>query len=285
MTCAGTGLRLLRAAFFTTACVALTAGGHVLASCAAVPPWTLVAAWAVTFAVVAPLAGRERALLGIIAGLAAGQLVLHSLFALAQRGVGGLPGTGAHAGHAHAGGSTVLPAGVPPGSADARLIELAAQLLCAEPGGISAAKARQIVGNAGLDPASHAESGAPIAAVAPHGSGSIIEAITPSLPMVLGHLLAALAAGWLLRRGDAALWRIVTLSAAPAREVAEATRVRTLRVACALVRALRAGLPGTAAGPAPRPASAFDDAPARPRVLALHHAVIRRGPPRYDLAA
>ncbi|MCZ0980428.1 hypothetical protein O1L60_19450 [Streptomyces diastatochromogenes] len=36
--------------------------------------------------------------------------------------------------------------------------------------------------------------------------------VLPGLPMLLGHLLAALATGWLLRRGDRALGRLVELS-------------------------------------------------------------------------
>ncbi|WEV26643.1 hypothetical protein OYE22_16640 [Streptomyces sp. 71268] len=278
---AGAGLRLLRAAFFTTVCVALTAGGHVLASCAAVPGWTLGVAWLVTFAVVAPLAGRQRSLPGIAAGLAAGQLVLHSLFALAQRGVAGLPAVG----HAHGDGARALPPGVAPDSADGRLIVLAARLVCDEPGRISVAKARRIVGDSGLDPDRHAQAGTAVAGAVRHGSGSVLDAVLPSLPMLLGHLLAALAAGWLLRRGDAALWRVVALSAAPAREVADAALVRTLRAAFALVGAVCAGLSRSAVGPRPWVARAGGETPARPRVLALNHAVIRRGPPRYDLAA
>ncbi|QKW51086.1 hypothetical protein [Streptomyces buecherae] len=280
---AGAGLRLLRAAFFTTVCVALTAGGHVLASCAAVPGWTLGVAWLVTFAVVAPLAGRQRSLPGIAAGLAAGQLVLHSLFALAQRGVAGLPAVG-HA-HTHGDGAQALPPGVASDSADGRLIVLAARLVCDEPGQISVDKARRIVDDSGLDPERHAQAGAAVAGAARHASGSVLDAVLPSLPMLLGHLLAALAAGWLLRRGDAALWRVVALSAAPAREVADAALVRTLRAAFALVGAVCAGLSRSAVGPRPWTARAAGETPARPQVLALHHAVIRRGPPRYDLAA
>ncbi|MFE6774738.1 hypothetical protein [Streptomyces sp. NPDC057702] len=280
---AGVGLRLVRAAFFTTVCVALTAGGHVLASCASVPAWTLGVAWLVTFAVVAPLAGRRRSLPGIAAGLAAGQLVLHSLFALAQRGVAGLPAVG-HA-HTHAEGAPSLPPGVLAGSADARLITLASRLVCDEPGGLSVPMARRIVNDSGLDPEQHAQAGAGAVVAARHGSGSVVEAVLPSLPMLLGHLLAALAAGWLLRRGDAALWRLVALSAAPAREVADVALVRTLRAAFALVGAVCAGLVGAGAEPRPGVARAQGGTPARPQVLALHHAVTRRGPPRYDLAA
>ncbi|MER0243717.1 hypothetical protein AAHZ94_17215 [Streptomyces sp. HSW2009] len=285
MTHAGAGLRWLRAGMFTSVCVALTAGGHVLASCAAVPGWTLGVAWLLVFAVVLPLAGRRRTLPGIAAGLAAGQLLLHGLFALAQRGVAGLPAVG---GHQHAPGTQALPAGVAADSPDGRLVLLAARLVCDEPGQISVATARRIVAGSGLDPKQHAGPGVdPGAAVAAagHGSGSVVDALLPSLPMLLGHLLAALAAGWLLRRGDAALWRIVALSAAPAREARDLATARTLRAAIALVGAVCAGLSRAAVGPRRGPVPATCEAPVRPGVLALHHAVIRRGPPRFDLAA
>ncbi|MER7162953.1 hypothetical protein ABT380_31245, partial [Streptomyces lydicus] len=81
---AAVDLRLLRAAVFTAVCVVLSAAGHMIASCAAVPLWTVGAAAAVVFAVAAPLAGRERSLPGIAAGLAVGQLALHALFAVGQ---------------------------------------------------------------------------------------------------------------------------------------------------------------------------------------------------------
>ncbi|MGH3312717.1 MAG: hypothetical protein ACRDP3_19410, partial [Streptomyces sp.] len=94
-------------------------------------------------------------------------------------------------------------------------------------------------------------------------------------PMLLGHLLAALVLGWLLHRGDAALWRLVRLSARAARTAL--THVRALSTAIACVRAMGAGL--------------LPYAPARigaegareenvPRSVLLHHSVHRRGPPR-----
>ncbi|MER7158128.1 hypothetical protein ABT380_06435, partial [Streptomyces lydicus] len=107
--------------------------------------------------------------------------------------------------------------------------------------------------------------------------------LLPSLPMLLGHLLAALAVGWLLRRGEAALWRLVRLSAPAAYEIAH-TLIGTVRGAAALVRALLMGL-GTAHGEAlGAPVSYGDDKPG-PKDPALHHSVVRRGPPSFALAA
>jgi hypothetical protein len=60
--------------------------------------------------------------------------------------------------------------------------------------------------------------------------------------------------------------------------------MRSLRAALALIRALRAGLPG-APEARPRPACATRPAPAMPRTLALQHSVIRRGPPTATASA
>jgi hypothetical protein len=102
--------------------------------------------------------------------------------------------------------------------------------------------------------------------------------LLPSLPMLIGHLLAAVGAGWMLRRGDLALGRIVRLSKVSAHEVAEGALMRSLRAALVLVRALKAGLPGT---PEPLPAASRAGFPAVPalRTATLQHFVIRRGPP------
>src|SRR6478609_3282794 len=78
----GAGLRTLRAAVFAAVCVVLAAAGHGIASCTTVPLWTLGAGFLAVFAVAASLAGRERALPGIVVLLALGQTVLHTLFGL-----------------------------------------------------------------------------------------------------------------------------------------------------------------------------------------------------------
>ncbi|APY87425.1 hypothetical protein DCW30_11425 [Streptomyces alfalfae] len=264
----GVDLRLLRAAMFAAVCVVLSAGGHVLASCIAVPLWTLGAGFAAVLAVALPLAGRARSLPGIAALLAVGQLGLHALFGLGQHGTAGVQ------------------------NGDASLVERAARLVCgAGAATITPAQAHRILTTAGLGPDGggaghsathqHGQSAASAADTAldsmPAGSMGA-EALLPSLPMLVAHLLAALAAGWLLRRGDLALLRLVRL-AHGAQGVAEGALVRSLRSALTLVRALRAGLPGAAetAGP-PVPRTALRS-PRKPRTVALKDAVIRRGPP------
>ncbi|MEU0043433.1 hypothetical protein [Streptomyces werraensis] len=240
---AGRGLRILRAAVFAAVCVVLAGAGHSLAACDAVPLWTLGAGFLAAAAVAVPLAGRTRPLPVITALLAGGQTALHTLFGLGQHGT-------------------------PTGTAsDAALVAQAARLLCG-PRALSPAEAQQVLADA---------------RIAPHGPGAHATdavaagpaSLLPSLPMLLGHVLAALVAGWLLRRGDLALLRLADLSA---QGVAEGALVRSLRGALALVRALRAGLPGAPqAGPiTPRTAL---PAPRPPRSAGLHHTVIRRGPP------
>ncbi|MEU5773262.1 hypothetical protein ABZ819_08135 [Streptomyces venezuelae] len=274
----GADFRLLRAATFAAVCVALSAGGHVLASCAAVPLWTLGVGFLVVFAVALPLAGRARSLPGIAALLAGGQLGLHALFGLGQHGTAATSAAGG----------------------DASLVARAARLVCgAGASTITPAQAHRILTTAGLGPggaggsgaagAGHRHGGATaadsaldsLAAGTPGGGGMGSMGgmgLVPSLPMIVAHVLAALAAGWLLRRGDLALLRLVRL-ADGAHGVAEGALVRALRSALTLVRALRAGLPGApeTAGPrAPRTALLV---PAKPRTVALEDAVIRRGPP------
>jgi hypothetical protein len=250
---------------FAAVCVVLAAAGHALASCATVPLWTVGAGFLATFLVVAPLAGRERSLPGIAALLAVGQTALHTLFGLGQTA-----GTSAD--------STLS-------AADASLVARAAHLLCGTTAAaISPAQAHQILTNARLLPTSGSTSSMssmsgmgsmhhPADAMSASGGSSM--SLFPSLSMLLGHVLAALAAGWLLRRGDLALLRLMELSA---HGVAEGALVRSLRGALVLVRALRAGLPGAPEADPRLRRTAFS-APPAPHTTALQHSVIRRGPP------
>lgn len=265
---AGAGLRLIRTAVFTAVCVVLSAVGHALASCATVPWWSLCAGFLAVFAVAAPLAGRRRSLPGIAAALATGQLALHTLFGLGQHG------------------AAVPAAGAAP--SDASLAALAAQLVC---GGntvpLGPADARRILESAGLDPAAMAvQAGAQGHMTHAHMVQGLAEPATGLLTpgMLIGHLLAALTAGWLLGRGDAALFRLLELSRLAALS-AESDPVRPLRAALAYVRALGAGLPGTPPR-TPRAAGTAADPAASTGRDALQHTVIRRGPPTaFALAA
>lgn len=253
-------MRLLRTAVFTAVCVVLASAGHGLAAGARVPGWSLLVSFAGVFAAVVLLAGRERTLLSITAALAAGQLALHVLFGL---------------GH-HASATAT-------GSGDDSLIRFAAGLVCgAGPAQLSAGEAHRIVTTAGIDPATVGQAPAHLGAATAHPADPTLLASVmsglPSLPMFLGHLLAALATGWLLRRGEIALFRLARLSAQGGRQLAAGARLRALRAALALVRALRAGLPGR---PTTGPVvfRSADDAALLTTGDPLQHMVTRRGPP------
>ncbi|MFD8350364.1 hypothetical protein ACFV1X_15645 [Streptomyces coelicoflavus] len=260
----GNDLRILRAAVFAAVCVVLAAAGHTLASCATVPLWSLGAGFLGAVLVAVPLAGRLRSLAGIVTLLALGQTALHALFGLGQHGT-----TVATPATASGGGTGAL--------SDASLVQQAARLVCGTTAAaISPTQAQRILTDARVAP--DATTGAahhPADALSTAGTSA---SLLPSLPMLLGHVLAALAAGWLLRRGDLALARLVELSAHSAHSMAEAAFVRALRAALSLVRTLHAGLAG-APGTGPRPPRPALRVPPRPRTTALQHTVVRRGPP------
>ncbi|WP_405549538.1 hypothetical protein [Streptomyces microflavus] len=300
---AGAGLRLMRAAVFTAVCVVLSAAGHAFAAGTPVPAWTLVAGFLGILAVAALLAGRERSLPSIAGALAGGQVALHVLFAY-----------GSH------GSAQAVAASAPRGSGDNPLIRFAAGLVCGGGAGqLDAADAHRIVTTAGIDPSTlsqghgHLASAGAATAAAPDGGPGLasavadggsglasavtdggsglasvyasVTALLPALPMFLAHLLAALAAGWLLRRGEAALFRLARLSAHGAQELAAGARLRSLRAALALVRALRAGVREQLVC-GPRALRTADDEPAPATGDPLQHLVVRRGPPApYALAA
>ncbi|MGW2490156.1 hypothetical protein ACWCV9_23455 [Streptomyces sp. NPDC001606] len=264
----GAGLRMLRAAVFAAVCVVLAAAGHTLASCARVPLWTLGAGFLGSLLLVAPLAGRARSLPGIAALLALGQTVLHTLFGLGQHGtamsMGSMPMGSAVAGSR---GSAV---------SGAALVEQAARLVCgSSPATLTPGHAYRLLLDAHLIDRSARPPAASGALPHAYDAAGASASLLPSLPMLLGHLLAAVAAGWLLRRGDLALLRLIELSA---HGVAEGALVRSLRAALALAHALCAGLL-PAAGPGPRARRTDRDEVPAPHTTALQHTVIRRGPP------
>ncbi|MFJ4680658.1 MULTISPECIES: hypothetical protein [unclassified Kitasatospora] len=249
-------LRLLRAVPFALVCTLVAAFGHVRAG-GAVAPDTLVLGFAAVCAVAALAGGRERPLGAIAAGLGTGQLGLHLLFHSFGSGLGG----GRAMAHAQMAGN---------GSMDP-LAVAAGRLLCDDtPGnGLTVVPLdttpEQVVSAAGLDPQ------AVVAAAAPHASGWL--GLTPG--MLLGHLAAALVAGWWLRRGEAALWRLVRTAALTAREWAA-----PVRRAVALLSALLLGAERPAA---PRRAGRPEDWPL-PVAAVLRHSLPRRGPPAVAFA-
>ncbi|MEU3553686.1 hypothetical protein [Streptomyces fragilis] len=270
----GDDLRYPRAAAFAAVCVVLAGGGHVLASSASHPAvpswWTWAAGFLLVLAAALPLAGRERnrSLPRITGLLVACQLVLHTLFALG-------PQSGAAARH---GGVTDVAAGGHGAVDTAAVVDRASRIVCGA-NRLTAEEARQILVDAGLgrDLAEFARLSAGGGYGHPHtGPSDAWLSVLPSLPMLLGHALAGLAAGWLLRRGDLALLRLMRIAGQDL--AARPTVLRPLLAALALVRVLHAGLPGAHERPRVPSGSVLDDVPA-PSTAPLQHTVIRRGPP------
>ncbi|SEK68779.1 hypothetical protein [Streptacidiphilus jiangxiensis] len=238
-------LRAVRALPFATVCVLVSALGHVCAGGGPVPVPTLIVGLVLVALPAAALAGRERGLPAIAGGLAVGELGLHTLFHLTvpagSTGMAGMPGMAA-------------------GSTDP-IARLAASLLCGPlPANTSA---WQIVSDAGLDPHRYL-------AAAPMPTGSSLWAalgLTPA--MLVGHLLAALVAGWWLRRGEAALFRLLGLALEPLRVL-----VRQL------VGLLTAVLGADAEASRPRVPRRSDEPWRLPGRTHLRHQLVRRGPPR-----
>lgn len=270
---ASADLRLLRAAVFTAACVALSAGAHTLgggATSDAVPLWTWGLAAVLTFALVAPLAGRERTLPGIAASLALGQVALHGLYTWGQSLSVGRSGDDGQS-----------------------VVELARGLLCNDQlaAGMTVRHARRLLDDAGLG---HLATGA--GAPGAHGAHDVaggagaaaggvelsvgdatwlaLRGVIGSMtsPMLLAHLAAAVATGVLLRRGEAALWRLVRLSAVAVDELL----LRALRDVLHWVRAL-----GAVREKALRPVrvAAGTRLFVPTEATTLRHSVTRRGPP------
>ncbi|WP_202446670.1 MULTISPECIES: hypothetical protein [Streptomycetaceae] len=254
---ADAGLRLLRAAVFAAACVTLSAAGHAMASGDTIPLWALLAGWAAVTAVVAPLAGRERSLPGIATAMAAGQLGLHALFSTGQWCAGAAGGQGAGRGE--------------------QLMAFAGRLLCnAHLTPMTPGRAEHVIRQAGIDPAAVIGTSSSAGGAMAPGGHAMTGAMGYTLPMLCGHLVAAVIAGWLLRRGEVALWRLVRLSAQGARTLAGTPGWRMV-LAAVRVLALVAGVLAERLGAVRARRAA--ERPVRPRAVALRHSVVRRGPP------
>lgn len=279
-------LRLTRAALFAAVCVVLAAAGHTLASGGrTIPLWALAAGWFAVFALVVPMAGRERSWAGIWVTLLGGQLVLHSLF-----------GHGLfNPGHGH--GASAPPG---PGTMEA----LAGRLLCGPSTGHGALTGGAMTMSGGpmsggtmtmpdgttMAASAHAEQIVRGAGLAPdgitgaaYGHSGLAALPGSALPMLLGHLAAALVAGWLLWRGERALWRLVGLAERAAVEVSDGP-VFALRNAIILLKALRKGLSACPTPPGGAGTADTCEPPFTGCSVLLLHCVIRRGPPGAVLA-
>jgi hypothetical protein len=297
---AGADLRVLRAAVFAAVCVTVSAAGHLLAADTVMPFGSLAVGFGCVFLVALALAGRERSLPGIAGLLALGQITLHLVFSF--RADPQHPPTGAAG--SHSGGLQALAGKLLCNDSAMRMSDAEARRVVARAGlDPHTAAGGGAGGGAGHGAAGHAVGDG----AAGHGAGHALDAVhtghqaaTGGLPqfpdapldclreaaraavgmfeapMLLGHLCAALLLGLMLRRGEAALWRLVRLSSHAAATADELLTVRALRTALACVRVLHAGLLPSAPV---RVASGPPGDEVAPRPLLLQHSVHRRGPP------
>ncbi|WP_055497871.1 hypothetical protein [Streptomyces albus] len=227
------GTRTARAAVFTALCVTLSCGAHVLLSGSPVPLRPLLAVTAVVFSLAFALAGQERGFGRIAALLIPLELAADTVFT-----------TGQHACYGQAGGPVTGP-----------LRSVGVDLLC---GGGSV--------------------GTPLARMAAHGGGAgayplglhgIPGQAVPWL-LLAAHVGVGLLAALWLRRGEAAVARLLRAVAA--------TAFRPLCRAAAVCHTAAGG-----SGPAPLPRA--PEAWAPPALPLLTHSVPRRGPPALLAAA
>ncbi|QKW49545.1 hypothetical protein [Streptomyces buecherae] len=228
----GLASRAIRAATFAAVCVVAAAAGHSLASGTGVSPLALGSAFAGTASAAWWLAGRERGAFAVTGATVVSQLALHVLFSLMDRSAS-MTAHG-HAGHipgvAYEARAGLSPPTGRPGAADA-----------AEP------LARPVAGPQGAGPDG-------------------LEGLTPfchGWGMLLAHVLAALACGLWLWRGERAAYRLGRALAA------------------AVFVPLRIAYRGLVASPrrCPRPRLTRTSRVRRPRQLILRHVLAGRAPP------
>ncbi|WP_327065035.1 hypothetical protein [Kitasatospora sp. NBC_01302] len=247
--------RVLRAVPFATVCVVLAAAGHAMGSGAAVPLRAVVLGWLLVLAAAVSGARRERSLTAITGAMAGGQLGLHLLF---------------HAEQAY----------------QAERTPVRAQTAPAGMAGMGDMPGMPGMSGGAHPAAAGAQLGAP-AGIAPHASATLAPHLAlwchawllgMSPTMFAGHFVATVVAAWWLRRGEAAVWRLVRSTAEAASAVAAAGAARLRAAVARLGVALFGGL-GRGGQP---PRGWFAGAGGRwrlPSPVLLRHCVIRRGPP------
>lgn len=104
------------------------------------------------------------------------------------------------------------------------------------------------------------------------GGHSALAGLMPDPAMFLAHLACAFVLGWVVHRGERAVWRLVRTSSRTAGAVTAPLAALLAAVFAPLVRALPAD-------PRIRPPDRSRSEPPRGETVLLDHAVIRRGPP------
>lgn len=223
-------LRALRAAVFAALCVTLASTSHVLMAKAPLPLPAVAGAFAAVFGLAYLVTARPECGFWALAGLMVPmELALDTLLTTGQQACYG-------------------PAGGPVTGSWRSFNEA---VLCH--------------GHVGPE---HAATFASSVAAVPGGAqGTAAVASAGALPWLLlaVHVVAGLLASFWLRRGEAALGRLVRAAVLAA--------FRPLLLAVAAVRG------ALAAGPRRTPRAARGTVPGRPAGHRLHHAVVRRGPP------
>ncbi|MFF7636429.1 PE-PGRS family protein [Kitasatospora sp. NPDC008050] len=260
-------IRMLRAVVFATLCVALAATAHVSMAEAVLPGSVLAGAFAGTVGSTWLLAGRRRGPVAISGWMVAVQAVLHTLFEATATA----HATPLRAGHGAPDWVNLLlctPGGTNPSGLTPEGLAALAGLAPGTPVGPNSAAMPAMPGMNGMS----GMSGLPGMNGMPGMSGMgtpLVDGL--SAGMVAAHLLAALACALLLWRGEQAIVGLF----------------ETLRVLAGVFLPVLALLtvaftPRGAEAPAPprrRPARTR-----LPRLVALSHAVVRRGPPAAVLA-
>ncbi|NYI05489.1 hypothetical protein [Allostreptomyces psammosilenae] len=259
---AGVAFRAVRAAAFGAVCVLLTAAGHQFASGVPLPVRTLLCAWLLTSLAALAFTGRERSLPAITGALAGAQLLGHLVFSAVER---------------------LLAGGAPAAGREEGVQAWADRLLCGprdSAGHVLLAPGtslEDVVRRAGLDPAAHPHPGGVDGGAAGGlgGAGDLLAAATAHLSwtMLLGHLAAALVAGWWLRRGEVAAWRLATLTARHAVR-GGVVLLATIGALLTLAGRWRPGGPPVAVPPLHH-----RERHRLPRSPVLRCCVVRRGPP------
>jgi hypothetical protein len=245
------GIRTVRAVVFTVLCVTLSAGSHVLLSGVPLPLGPLLAVTGVIFLLAFALADRERGYGRIAAVLIPLELLADTVFTSGQHTCYGQAG-GPVTGPLRSVGVDLLCGG---GDIGVGLPHLASQGGHGAGGGTGALGQFETSGQAG-----------PLGSLGPLDAAP---AVTPFL-LLAAHIAVGLVAAAWLRRGEAALAKLL--------RAASVTAFRPLRLAFAA-----GGRTYDCCGPAPVPRSLPVLGPCT--LPLLTHSVHRRGPPDLRLAA
>ncbi|MER6016210.1 hypothetical protein [Streptomyces bluensis] len=245
---AGRCSRALRAAVFAAVCVLFAVQGHVMTSGVEVPWWALVAGALATGGTAWCLAHRERGRLAVGTVAVVVQVVLHSLFSLAQAVERPEPAGGASLAHRWVRYVLCSPSGADEGSGVARTPTHSTSHDIA--GGMDGAGGMDVMG--GMDGAG----GMDVVGHAGHAMGGM-----SSTGMLTAHLIAALLGGLWLAHGERAAFRILRA------------------LAGWFVAPLRLLLRPPAPPHRPRVRARRGRSDRTPRRLLLVHALTSRGPP------